>query len=69
MSLRTVQDHMRGNEVTPASIKISNNLRKLARGRYDDYREKSKLEKKDKSRQRFIEEKLLWWKMSKIIYQ
>ena len=50
MALRTVQDHMRAKEVTSAGIKITKDLCKsvkLARRRYDDYREKTKLEKKD----------------------
>ena len=41
---------MRAKEVISASIKITKDLRKsvkLARGRYDDYREKTKLGKKD----------------------
>ena len=50
MALRTVQDHMRAKEITSTSIKITKDLHKsvkLARGRYDDYREKRKLEKKE----------------------
>ena len=50
MALRTVQDHMRAKEVTSASFKITKDLCKsvkLARGRYDDYKEKNKLEKKE----------------------
>ena len=50
MALRTVQDNMRSKEVTSAGIKIIKDLHKsvkLARRRYDDYREKTKLEKKD----------------------
>ena len=50
MALRTVQDHMRAKEITSTSIKITKDLHKsvkLARGRYDDYGEKTKLEKKE----------------------
>ena len=48
MVLRTVQDHMRA-KVTLTSIKFAKFLCKyvkLAKGRYDDYREKTKLEKR-----------------------
>ena len=45
MALRTV-GHMRG-KVTAASIKITEDLPKSFKCRYDDYREKTKLEKKE----------------------